>query len=75
MGPEPLDRTYPLFAVSGLADDLDSGFVVEQCLEPGSDHGLVVDDDDPNAHRLPSGSRACTAKLPSLRVPDWNEPP
>ena len=48
-------------AVTGLADDFEVGFGVEDDAEAGADELLVVGDQDPDHGVFPSGSRARTA--------------
>ena len=50
-------REHGLEPVGSLADDLDVGLGVEDHPEPGPDEGLVVDDQDLDAHAGDSSGR------------------
>ena len=59
-------------AVLGLAHHLDVVVGVEDHAEAGAHEGLVVDDEDADAHR---GRRALTANPPPGRLPAVSSPP
>src|SRR5215472_8313891 len=70
VGAEPAHRLDRLDAVCGLAHDLDVRLGVQEQAEAGSDHRVVVDDDDADRHgdqaSCPGAGRVATT---------WNPPP
>ena len=59
------------------ADDVDVGLGVEQHRQPGAHDGLVVGDEDPDAHRgVPVRGRTASTRQPrSAAGPAWKVPP
>lgn len=66
-----------LAPVGGRADHFDVGLGVEQHRQPGAHDGLVVGDEDPDAHRgVPVRGRTASTRQPrSAAGPAWKVPP
>lgn len=78
VGPMPADHGDGRLAIDRFGNDRDVAGLAEQVAQPGSDHALVVGDDDPDGHRDTRGRRGKVAwmeKPRSERGPVSRVPP